>query len=63
MAIYKQVMPERNIDHQQVKQITDDHESDASVLEQNSEEVYEYFSDKEEAEKNRKKEKQKPKLL
>lgn len=63
MAIYKQVMPERNTDQEQVKQLTDDYETNDSIQLQNSDEAYEYFSDKEEAEKHRKKGKQKPKAL
>lgn len=55
MAIYKQVMPGHN-NNVQTKQLTSDR-SNASV--QMEDETYEYFSDKEEAEKHRKTEKQK----
>lgn len=58
MAIYKQVMPGQN-NNEQTKQITSS-ESNASVQTENSDEAFEYFSDKEEAEKHRKTKKQKP---
>lgn len=54
MAIYKQVMPGHN-NNVQMKRLTSNR-SNASVQE---DETYEYFSDKEEAEKHRKMEKQK----
>ncbi|EFN79510.1 stomatin-like protein 2, mitochondrial [Harpegnathos saltator] len=62
MAIYKQVMPEHSTNKEQVNQVTGDYDSDTSVQVQKSDEVYEYFSDKEEAEKHRRKGKQKPQL-
>lgn len=61
MAIYKQVMPERNNNNEQ-KQVIDD-QSNASVQVAESDETLEYFSDKEEAEKHRKTKKQKPQIL
>lgn len=63
MAIYKQVMPEHSNNNAQTKQITNNHQSNASVQMENSDETFEYFSDKEEAEKHRKMEKQKPRIL
>ncbi|XP_032662554.1 stomatin-like protein 2, mitochondrial isoform X2 [Odontomachus brunneus] len=62
MAIYKQVMPEHNTNREPVKQILDNYESNDSVHMQHADEAYEYFSDKEEAEKHRKKGKQKPQI-
>lgn len=53
MAIYKQVMPEHNTNNEQIKQVTDNHKSHAVQME-DSDESFEYFSDKEEAEKHRK---------
>ncbi|XP_077257913.1 stomatin like 2 [Temnothorax americanus] len=62
MAIYKRVMPEHDND-EQTKQITSN-QSSASVRREESDEAFEYFSDKEEAEKHRKNvEKQKPRIL
>ncbi|TGZ47603.1 Stomatin-like protein 2 [Temnothorax longispinosus] len=62
MAIYKQVMPGHN-NNEQTKQITSN-QSSASVQREESDEAFEYFSDKEEAEKHRKNvEKQKPRIL
>ncbi|KAM0727068.1 Stomatin-like protein 2, mitochondrial [Formica fusca] len=58
MAIYKQVMPEHNTNNEQTKQVIDNHHSNAAVQMEDSDESYEYFSDKEEAEKHRKTEKQ-----
>lgn len=60
MAIYKQVMPEHN-NNKQIKQVTSN-QSNASP-QMDTDEAYEYFSDKEEAEKHRKTEKQKPRIL
>lgn len=60
MAIYKQVMPGHN--NAQTKQITSN-QSNAPVQMEDSDEAFEYFSDKEEAEKHRKTEKQKPRIL
>ncbi|XP_011882273.1 PREDICTED: stomatin-like protein 2, mitochondrial [Vollenhovia emeryi] len=60
MAIYKQVMPERS-NNSEPKQVTSN-QSNASVQMEDSDEAYEYFSDKEEAEKHRKPEKQKPRI-
>lgn len=56
MAIYKQVMPEHRNNNVQTQQITS-HQSNASIQMENSDETFEYFSDKEEAEKHRKTEK------
>ncbi|XP_072742587.1 stomatin-like protein stl-1 [Anoplolepis gracilipes] len=53
MAIYKQVMPERNT-NEQMKQVTDNYQSNAAFQMKDSDESHEYFSDKEEAEKHRK---------
>lgn len=61
MAIYKQVMPGHN-NIEQTKQVTSN-QSNAPVQMEDSDEAYEYFSDKEEAEKHRKTEKQKPRIL
>lgn len=65
MAIYKQVMPERNVNEDQVKEIeTSNQQSDASVQMRETDEAFEYFSDKEEAEKHRKIEKKpRPQIL
>lgn len=60
MAIYKQVMPKH--DNEQTKQIMSN-QSNASVRMEDSDEAFEYFSDKEEAEKHRKMDKQKPRIL
>lgn len=62
MAIYKQVMPEHHVNKDQIKHIASDHESDVSVQIQHPDEAYEYFSDKEEAEKHRKRGKQNPRI-
>lgn len=62
MAIYKQVMPERNISKGQLKEVTDG-QSNASVQMRETDEAFEYFSDKEEAEKHRKTDKQNPQIL
>lgn len=59
MAIYKQVMPHNS---QQPKQVTSN-QSNTPVQIEDSDEAFEYFSDKEEAEKHRKTEKQKPRIL
>jgi len=59
MTIYKQVMPEHNTNNEQIKQIIDD-QSNAPIQTTESDETFEYFSDKEEAEKHRKTKKQKP---
>lgn len=56
MAIYKQVMPEHNTNNEQTKQVIDNHSNTAQM--EDSDESFEYFSDKEEAEKHRKTEKQ-----
>lgn len=55
MAIYKQVMPKHNTNNEQTKVI--DNLSNASIRMEDSDESYEYFSDKEEAEKYKKTEK------
>lgn len=57
MAIYKQVMPEHNTNNEQTKQVIDNHSNTTTQME-DSDESFEYFSDKEEAEKHRKTEKQ-----
>jgi len=61
MAIYKQVMPGYN-NNEQVKQVTSN-QPNASVQMEDSDETFEYFSDKEEAEKHRKTKEQKPRIL
>ncbi|KAH0952427.1 hypothetical protein HN011_011674 [Eciton burchellii] len=58
MAIYKQVMPEQN----KPRQITDNH-INSSVQIEDSDETFEYFSDREEAEKHKKAGKQKPPII
>ncbi|XP_070172076.1 stomatin-like protein stl-1 [Polyergus mexicanus] len=58
MAIYKQVMPKHDINNEQTKQVIDNRHSNAAVQMEDSDESFEYFSDKEEAEKHRKTEKQ-----
>lgn len=55
MAIYKRVMPEHN---EQTKRVIDNHKSNTSVQMEDSDESFEYFSDKEEAKKHRNTEKQ-----
>ncbi|XP_012539219.1 stomatin-like protein 2, mitochondrial [Monomorium pharaonis] len=59
MAIYKRVLPQEHSNNEQTKQIMST-QSNTSVRMEDSDEAYEYFSDKEEAEKHRKTEKQKP---
>jgi len=59
MAIYKQVMPGHN-NNERAKQVTSN-QSNASM--QMEDETFEYFSDKEEAEKHRKTKEQKPRRL
>ncbi|XP_012228957.1 stomatin-like protein stl-1 [Linepithema humile] len=61
MAIYKQVMPEHNTNNEQIKQVIGE-QSNAPVQMAESDETFEYYSDKEEAEKHRKTKKQKPRL-
>lgn len=63
MAIYKHVMPDHNVGKEEVKQVTDNHETSATVHAGSSNEMFEYFSDKEEAEKHKKTEKQNPHVL
>jgi len=58
MAIYKKVMPEQNNSNTQTKQIT----NESNAVKMDSDEAYEYFSDKEEAEKH-KAETEKPRIL
>ncbi|KAG5332995.1 STML2 protein, partial [Acromyrmex heyeri] len=60
MAIYKQVMPGHKNNNEQTKQVTSNH---SNVHMEDSDETFEYFSDKEEAEKHRKTEEQKPRIL
>lgn len=63
MAVYKQVMSEStNINNEQIKQVTSDSLNSPVQMEE-SDETFEYFSDKEEAEKHRKTKKQKPRIL
>lgn len=57
MAIYKQVMPKHNTNNEQTK-VIDNQQSNAAIQMEDSDESYEYFSDKEEAEKHKKTEKQ-----
>jgi len=59
MAIYKQVMPGHN-NNEQAKQVRSN-QPNASM--EDSDETFEYFSDKEEAEKHRKTKEQKPRIL
>jgi len=61
MAIYKQVMPGYN-NNGQAKQVMSN-QPNASMQMENSDETFEYFSDKEEAEKHRKTKEQKPRIL
>ncbi|EZA61319.1 Stomatin-like protein [Ooceraea biroi] len=58
MTIYKRIIPEEST-NQKRRQITDDSHINSPVEVENSDETYEYFSDREEAEKH-KKGKQKP---
>jgi len=60
MAIYKQVMPDHKNSNEQIKQVTS---NQSNVHMEDSDETFEYFSDKEEAEKHRKTEEQKPRIL
>ncbi|XP_012060750.1 PREDICTED: stomatin-like protein 2, mitochondrial [Atta cephalotes] len=60
MAIYKQVMPDHKNSNKQIKQVTS---NQSNVHMEDSDETFEYFSDKEEAEKHRKTEEQKPRIL
>lgn len=63
MAIYKQIIPKQDI-HQERSQVTDGH-MNSPVQMEDSDETYEYFSDREEAEKHKKKnaEKQKSPII
>ncbi|XP_053988970.1 stomatin-like protein 2, mitochondrial [Hylaeus volcanicus] len=58
MTIYKQVMAQPNFDDSQIKS-----NSDTPLRLEDSDECFEYFSDKEEAEKHRESRKRNPKML